>query len=420
MTNDISKLMIELGESARLSAEYLARTPNQQRNEAISCIAQSIQKNTNKILKANAIDIEAAKEKGLPESMIDRLMLDKGRIDSMASSMNIITKIEDPINKITEEWSRPNGMIIQRVSVPLGVIGIIYESRPNVTIDAASLCLRSGNVSILRGGSECIETNRKLYECIQEALKDLQLNPYLVCFVEQTDRAYVQELLQAEGKVDVIIPRGGKSLIQTITDNSRVPTIKHLEGICHTIWDEGYPKEQAQSIIHNAKLRRPEICGATETLLIHSSHSAEDIAYVLDDLKSQGCEIIGCERLAQLYSIDRPAEEEDWSTEYLDKKISVKIVDNIEESVDHVNQYASGHTESCLTNNNQSIQYFFQNCKSAILMHNASTQFADGGEFGFGAEIGISTDKLHVRGPVGAKHLTTFKYQVTGDHTTRS
>ena len=229
----------------------------------------------------------------------------------------------------------------------------------------------------------------------------------------------MQELLQAEGRVDVIIPRGGKSLIQTITENSRVPTIKHLEGICHTVWDAGYPKEQAQSIIHNAKLRRPEICGATETLLIHSGHSGDDIAYVLDDLRAQGCEIIGCEKLAQLYPIDRRAVEEDWSTEYLDKKLSVKIVESIEESVNHINQYASGHTESCLTNNDPSIQYFFQNCKSAILMHNASTQFADGGEFGFGAEIGISTDKLHVRGPVGAKHLTTFKYQVTGNHTTR-
>lgn len=353
--------------------------------------------------------------------MVNRLILTDMKINQLAQDVEKIAQMADPLNQELEKWSNStNGLQFSKVSVPIGVIGIIYESRPNVTIDAASLCLRSGNVSILRGGSECIETNRKFYMCIQEALKDLQQNPYLVCFVEQTDRAYVQELLQAEGKVDVIIPRGGKSLIQTITDNSRVPTIKHLEGICHTIWDEGYPKEQAQSIIHNAKLRRPEICGATETLLIHSSHSAEDIAYVLDDLKSQGCEIIGCERLAQLYSIDRPAEEEDWSTEYLDKKISVKIVDNIEESVDHVNQYASGHTESCLTNNNQSIQYFFQNCKSAILMHNASTQFADGGEFGFGAEIGISTDKLHVRGPVGAKHLTTFKYQVTGDHTTRS
>ena len=372
------------------------------------------------ILQANQLDLDRAQQNNLSKPMINRLALTEVKIDQLARDVETIAQMADPLNQELEKWSNPiNGLQFSKVSVPIGIIGIIYESRPNVTIDAASLCLRSGNISILRGGSECIETNKKLYECIQEALKDLQLNHHLVCFIEQTDRAYVQELLQAEGRVDVIIPRGGKSLIQTITENSRVPTIKHLEGICHTVWDEGYPKEQAQSIIHNAKLRRPEICGATETLLIHSGNSGDDIAYVLDDLRAQGCEIIGCEKLAQLYSIDRRAVEEDWSTEYLDKKLSVKIVESIEESVNHINQYASGHTESCLTNNDPSIQYFFQNCKSAILMHNASTQFADGGEFGFGAEIGISTDKLHVRGPVGAKHLTTFKYQVTGNHTTR-
>ena len=406
---------------AKQASLDMAKLTANDRSKILMNISGFLVARRQEILQANQLDVDRAKQNNLSAPMVNRLILTDMKINQLAQDVEKIAQMADPLNQELEKWSNStNGLQFSKVSVPIGVIGIIYESRPNVTIDAASLCLRSGNVSILRGGSECIETNRKLYECIQEALKDLQLNPYLVCFVEQTDRAYVQELLQAEGKVDVIIPRGGKSLIQTITDNSRVPTIKHLEGICHTIWDEGYPKEQAQSIIHNAKLRRTEICGATETLLIHISHSAEDIAYVLDDLKSQGCEIIGCERLAQLYSIDRPAEEEDWSTEYLDKKISVKIVDNIEESVDHVNQYASGHTESCLTNNNQSIQYFFQNCKSAILMHNASTQFADGGEFGFGAEIGISTDKLHVRGPVGAKHLTTFKYQVTGDHTTRS
>ena len=408
-----------LNQAKQASLDMVKLTAND-RSKILMNISGFLVARKQEILQANQLDVDRAKQNNLSAPMVNRLILTDTKINQLAQDVEKIAQMADPLNQELEKWSNStNGLQFSKVSVPIGVIGIIYESRPNVTIDAASLCLRSGNVSILRGGSECIETNRKLYECIQEALKDLQLNPYLVCFVEQTDRAYVQELLQAEGKVDVIIPRGGKSLIQTITDNSRVPTIKHLEGICHTIWDKGYPKEQAQSIIHNAKLRRPEICGATETFLIHSSHSAEDIAYVLDDLKSQGCEIIGCERLAQLYSIDRPAEEEDWSTEYLDKKISVKIVDNIEESVDHVNQYASGHTESCLTNNNQSIQYFFQNCKSAILMHNASTQFADGGEFGFGAEIGISTDKLHVRGPVGAKHLTTFKYQVSGDHTIR-
>jgi len=352
--------------------------------------------------------------------MVNRLILTPDKIDQLSRDVEKIAQMPDPLNQTLEKWTNPsNGLQFSKVSVPIGVIGIIYESRPNVTIDAACLCLRSGNISILRGGSECIETNKKLYDCIQVALKDLQLDPYLVCFIQDTDRSYVEELLKAEGDVDVIIPRGGKSLIETISKNSRVPTIKHFEGLCHTYWDEGYGKEQAASVIANAKLRRPEICGATETLLIHSGNKPEAINHVLDNLRSKGCEIIGCERVQEIYSIDRVATEDDWSTEYLDKKISVKIVDNIEESVEHINKYSSGHTESCLSDKEGSVEYFFQNCKSAILMNNASTQFADGGEFGFGAEIGISTDKLHVRGPVGAKHLTTFKYQVIGKHTTR-
>ena len=416
----MSDYINQLLEQAKQASLDMAKLTAKDRSKILMNISGFLVTRKQEILQANQLDLNRAQQNNLSAPMINRLALTDAKINQLAQDVEAIAQMTDPLNQELEKWSNPtNGLHFAKVSVPIGIIGIIYESRPNVTIDAASLCLRSGNVSILRGGSECIETNKKLYACIQEALKDLQFNPYLVCFVEQTDRVYVQDLLQAEGRVDVIIPRGGKSLIQTITENSRVPTIKHLEGICHTIWDAGYPKEQAQSIIHNAKLRRPEICGATETLLIHSDHSPEDIAFVLDDLKAQGCEIIGCERLAQIYAIDRPATKEDWSTEYLDKKISVKIVDNIEESVDHINQYASGHTESCLTHNDQSIQYFFQNCKSAILMHNASTQFADGGEFGFGAEIGISTDKLHVRGPVGAKHLTTFKYQVVGNQTIR-
>ena len=407
-------------DQAKQASFDIAKLTAKDRSKILMNISGFLATRKKEILQSNQLDLDRAQQNNLSKPMINRLALTEAKIDQLTRDVETIAQMADPLNQELEKWSNPtNGLQFSKVSVPIGIIGIIYESRPNVTIDAASLCLRSGNISILRGGSECIETNKKLYECIKEALKDLQLNPHLVCFIEQTDRAYVQELLQAEGRVDVIIPRGGKSLIQTITENSRVPTIKHLEGICHTVWDEGYPKEQAQSIIHNAKLRRPEICGATETLLIHSGHSGDDIAYVLDDLRAQGCEIIGCEKLAQLYPIDRRAVEEDWSTEYLDKKLSVKIVESIEESVNHINQYASGHTESCLTNNDPSIQYFFQNCKSAILMHNASTQFADGGEFGFGSEIGISTDKLHVRGPVGAKHLTTFKYQVTGNHTTR-
>jgi glutamate-5-semialdehyde dehydrogenase len=405
---------------SRQASRAMSKLTAEDRSKILMNISGFLLNHKNDILQANQLDVERAKSNNLSEPMVNRLILTSEKIDQLSQDVDKIAQMPDPLNQELEIWDNPsNGLRFSKVSVALGVIGIIYESRPNVTIDAASLCLRSGNVSILRGGSECIETNKKLYECIQQALKDLNFNPYLVCFIQDTDRSYVQELLQAEGDVDVIIPRGGKSLIQTISKNSKVPTLKHLEGICHTVWDQGYDKDHAAALILNAKLRRPEICGATETLLIHKDNSAQDITYVLDQLKSQGCEIIGCSNLQKIYAIDRLATKEDWATEYLDKKISVKIVENIEDSVDHINQFSSGHTESCLTSSQSSIDYFFKNCKSAILMHNASTQFADGGEFGFGAEIGISTDKLHVRGPVGAKHLTTFKYQVSGNHTTR-
>ena len=416
----MSEYFNEILSQSKQASRAMAKLTAEDRSKILMNISGFLSLHKNDILQANQIDVERAKANNLSEPMVNRLVLTSDKIDQLSSDVEKIAQMPDPLGQELETWTNSsNGLQFSKVSVAIGVIGIIYESRPNVTIDAASLCLRSGNVSILRGGSECIETNKKLYNCIQLALQDLNFNPYLVCFIQDTDRSFVQELLQAEGAVDVIIPRGGKSLIKTISENSKVPTLKHLEGICHTVWDEGYDKDHAAAIIINAKLRRPEICGATETLLIHANNSPEDITYVLDQLKSQGCEIIGCSRLQEIYAIDKLAVEDDWATEYLDKKLSVKIVDNIEESVDHINQYSSGHTESCLTSNLSSIDYFFQKCKSAILMHNTSTQFADGGEFGFGAEIGISTDKLHVRGPVGAKHLTTFKYQVTGNNTTR-
>ena len=416
----MSEYFNEILSQSKQASRAMAKLTAEDRSKILMNISGFLSLHKNDILQANQIDVERAKANNLSEPMVNRLVLTSDKIDQLSSDVEKIAQMPDPLGQELETWTNSsNGLQFSKVSVAIGVIGIIYESRPNVTIDAASLCLRSGNVSILRGGSECIETNKKLYNCIQLALQDLNFNPYLVCFIQDTDRSFVQELLQAEGAVDVIIPRGGKSLIKTISENSKVPTLKHLEGICHTVWDEGYDKDHAAAIIINAKLRRPEICGATETLLIHANNSPEDITYVLDQLKSRGCEIIGCSRLQEIYAIDKLAVEDDWATEYLDKKLSVKIVDNIEESVDHINQYSSGHTESCLTSNLSSIDYFFQKCKSAILMHNTSTQFADGGEFGFGAEIGISTDKLHVRGPVGAKHLTTFKYQVTGNNTTR-
>ena len=421
MTNDISKLMIELGESARLSAEYLARTPNQQRNEAISCIAQSIQKNTNKILKANAIDIEAAKEKGLPESMIDRLMLDKGRIDSMASSMNIITQIEDPINKITEEWSRPNGMIIQRVSVPLGVIGIIYESRPNVTADAAALCIKSGNSVILRGGSESFESNKAIYLCLREGLADAGLDPSSIQLVPIKDRSAVGYMLSSMSNwIDVIVPRGGKSLVRRVQDEARIPVIGHLEGICHVYVHQSANLRMAREIILNAKMRRTGICGAAETVLIDKNIAKEIVPDLVDDLSSAGCEIRGDREIKDISSQALEASEEDWSTEYLDAVISMKIVKDYDEAISHISEYGSGHTDSIVTEDDEIADKFIKEVDSAIVMHNTSTQFADGGEFGMGAEIGIATGRIHARGPVGAMQLTSYKYAVRGNGQVRS
>ena len=421
MTNDISKLMIELGESARLSAEYLARTPNQQRNEAISCIAQSIQKNTNKILKANAIDIEAAKEKGLPESMIDRLMLDKSRIDSMASSMNIITQIEDPINKITEEWSRPNGMIIQRVSVPLGVIGIIYESRPNVTADAAALCIKSGNSVILRGGSESFESNKAIYLCLREGLADAGLDPSSIQLVPIKDRSAVGYMLSSMSNwIDVIVPRGGKSLVRRVQDEARIPVIGHLEGICHVYVHQSANLRMAREIILNAKMRRTGICGAAETVLIDKNIAKEIVPDLVDDLSSAGCEIRGDREIKDISSQALEASDEDWSTEYLDAVISMKIVKDYDEAISHISEYGSGHTDSIVTEDDEIADKFIKEVDSAIVMHNTSTQFADGGEFGMGAEIGIATGRIHARGPVGAMQLTSYKYVVRGNGQVRS
>ena len=421
MTNDISKLMIKLGESARLSAEYLSRTSNQQRNKAISHIAQSIQKNTNKILEANSLDIKAAREKDLSESMIDRLMLDKDRIDSMASSMNIITKMDDPINKITEEWSRPNGMIIQRVSVPLGVIGIIYESRPNVTADAAALCIKSGNPAILRGGSESFESNKAIYLCLREGLADAGLDPLSIQLVPIKDRSAVGYMLSSMSNfIDVIVPRGGKSLVRRVQDEARIPVIGHLEGICHVYVHQSANLKMAREIIINAKMRRTGICGAAETVLIDKNIAKEIVPDLVDDLSSAGCEIRGDQEIKNISSQALEASDEDWSTEYLDAVISMKIVKDHDEAISHISEYGSGHTDSIVTEDDEIADKFIKEVDSAIVMHNTSTQFADGGEFGMGAEIGIATGRIHARGPVGAMQLTSYKYAVRGNGQVRS
>ena len=412
----LKNLMIDIGRSARDSSYGLAKISNDKRNKAIFFIAESIENNIKMLLEANARDIESANNRNLSSSLIDRLMLNEERIFSMASSMRVITEIPDPINQITEEWSRPNGLIIKRLSVPLGVIGIIYESRPNVTCDAAALCIKSGNTVILRGGSESFESNKAIHFCLKEGIKKAKLDESIVQLVPTRDRDAVGFMLSSMNNyIDVVVPRGGKNLVRRVQDEARIPVIGHLEGICHIYVHHSADFNITKKIILNAKMRRTGICGAAETILIDKKIAPQIVSKLADELERAGCEIKG-DHEAQKYSnyIDE-AIDDDWSTEYLDAIISMKIVDDIGEAIKHIAKYGSGHTDSIISSNQEAADKFIKEIDSAIVMHNTSTQFADGGEFGMGAEIGIATGKIHARGPVGANQLTSYKYAVFGN-----
>jgi len=416
MDKKLESLMIDIGRSARDSSYGLAKISNDKRNRAIFFIAESIQNNIKMLLEANARDIESANNRNLSSSLIDRLMLNEERIFSMASSMRVITEIPDPINQITEEWSRPNGLIIKRLSVPLGVIGIIYESRPNVTCDAAALCIKSGNTVILRGGSESFESNKAIHFCLKEGIKKAKLDESIVQLVPTRDRDAVGFMLSSMNNyIDVVVPRGGKNLVRRVQDEARIPVIGHLEGICHIYVHHSADFNITKKIILNAKMRRTGICGAAETILIDKKIAPQIVSKLADELERAGCEIKG-DHEAQKYSnyIDE-AIDDDWSTEYLDAIISMKIVDDIGEAIKHIAKYGSGHTDSIISSNQEAADKFIKEIDSAIVMHNTSTQFADGGEFGMGAEIGIATGKIHARGPVGANQLTSYKYAVFGN-----
>ena len=416
MDKKLENLMIDIGRSARDSSYGLAKISNDKRNRAIFFIAESIENNIKMLLEANARDIESANDRNLSSSLIDRLMLNEERIFSMASSMRVITEIPDPINQITEEWSRPNGLIIKRLSVPLGVIGIIYESRPNVTCDAAALCIKSGNTVILRGGSESFESNKAIHFCLKEGIKKAKLDESIVQLVPTRDRDAVGFMLSSMNNyIDVVVPRGGKNLVRRVQDEARIPVIGHLEGICHIYVHHSADFNITKKIILNAKMRRTGICGAAETILIDRKIAPKIISKLADELERAGCEIRGDDE-AQKYSnyID-DATDDDWSTEYLDAIISMKIVDDIGEAIKHIAEYGSGHTDSIISSNQEVADKFIKEIDSAIVMHNTSTQFADGGEFGMGAEIGIATGKIHARGPVGANQLTSYKYAVFGN-----
>ncbi len=404
-----------MGRAARRAVATLAMSTRSQRDTALSEGAAAIRARADDIMRANAKDMEAARERGLSDAMLDRLLLDAGRVEAMASGMETIVELDDPVGRVLAEWERPNGLVIQRVSVPLGVIGIIYESRPNVTADAAALCIKSGNAVILRGGSESFHSSRAIYEALRVGLATAGLDADAVQMVPTTDRAAVGYLLSSMAEwVDVVVPRGGKNLIKRVQDEARVPVIGHLEGICHVYLHEDADVSMANDIALNAKMRRTGICGAAETILVDRSAAERLVPSVVAVLQDAGCEVRGDEDVAKLADGVSAASEADWSTEYLDAIVSMRVVDDIGAAVRHIARYGSGHTESIVTENADAAERFFREVDSAIVLHNASTQFADGGEFGMGAEIGIATGRIHARGPVGAEQLTSYKYVVRG------
>jgi len=411
----IADMMKPIGEAARRAAVSLAISGNDDRNRALYAAAAAIRNRSGEILAANAKDMQLAQEHGLSDAMLDRLMLDADRIEGMAAGIVAVAELHDPIGRILEEWDRPNGLVIQRVAVPLGVIGIIYESRPNVTADAAALCLKSGNAAILRGGSESYHSSRTIYECMREGLTEAGFDTGAIQMVPTTDRAAVGYMLSSMSKwIDVVVPRGGKSLIKRVQDAARVPIISHLEGICHVYLHEAADTKMAREIVLNAKMRRTGICGAAETILIDQAAAASLLPLVAEALISAGCEIRGDDTVNSAVQDSVPASEDDWSTEYLDAIVSIRVVNGIEEAIEHIARYGSGHTECIVTDDGNAAERFFHEVDSAIVLQNASTQFADGAEFGMGAEIGIATGRVHARGPVGADQLTSYKYVVRG------
>ena len=410
---DILETINDLGNKAKAASAKIRVLKPEEKKIAYEFLEKNLKINTKKILDANKLDIDKANKNNLAKPLINRLKITEDSILGIIKSVSDIKNLPEPIGKILESWEQPNGLKFSKISVPLGVLGVIYESRPNVTIDASCLSLKSNNSLILRGGSDSFHTSFELVKIVTDSFNKAGLPKNIIQMIPTTKREAVDHLLSMNNYVNVIIPRGGKSLIKKINEKSKIPVIKHLEGLCHIFVDKEANIELAKKVIFNSKLRRPEICGATETLLIDSE--IKEKAYeLLIPLHEAGCEIKGDEFIQTLDKNFNSATEEDWSIEYLDKIISVKIVNGVKGAIEHINKYSSNHTESIITENEQKFIEFYNNIDSAIILKNASTQYADGGEFGFGAEIGISTDKLHVRGPVGAKHLTTFKYVVHG------
>ena len=408
--------MAELGSKARKAAKQLRISSEEQRNAAITAMANEIRSASDAIQSANAIDMEAGKAKGLSPAMLDRLALDAGRIDAVAAGLESIAALPDPVGAVDDAWEQPSGLKFKKVRVPIGVIGMIYESRPNVTADAGALCVKSGNGCILRGGSEAVNSNQALYAAMRRGLEAAGLPAACVQYIDTTDRAAVGALLRGmDGAVDLIIPRGGKSLIARVQKDARVPVLAHLEGLNHSYIHAAADLEKAEALVINAKLRRTGVCGSTETLLIDREIASNSVPKLLRALTAKGCEIRADKDVKDLFSDCILASEEDFRTEHLAAIINVRLVDDIQAALSHIENFGSGHTDCIVTEDEAAAAHFLRDVDSAICMHNTSTQFADGGEFGFGAEIGIATGRLHARGPVGAQHLTTYKYQVVSD-----
>jgi glutamate-5-semialdehyde dehydrogenase len=412
-------LLADLASRARIASPALSRAKPEIKTEALRAAAAEVRAQANQILEANSQDMVKAADNHLTSAMLDRLKLDEGRLQDIAKGLEAVADLPDPVGRVLADWTRPNGLIIQKIAVPLGIIGVVYESRPNVTADAGGLALKAGNCAILRGGTESTHSSAAIVDALRSGIAKVGLPKDAIQSAPTQDRAFVGAMLRGRGKIDVMVPRGGRSLVERVLAEARMPVIGHLEGLCHVYIDAAADLEKARKITVNAKMRRTGVCGAAETLLIDRAVADKMLPTILGDLEIAGCAIRGCAETQAIWATAAPALEEDWVTEYLDAIISVRVISGVDEAIEHISRYGSGHTDAIVTEDRNIQARFTEEVDSAIVVINASTQYADGGEFGFGAEIGISTDKFHARGPVGAAQLTSFKYVVTGDGQTR-
>lgn len=414
MTEQLEQQVRRVAQEAKAASRQLARASTEQKNAALSGMAEALRSAGREMMAANAMDVEAAKKAGLPSAMVDRLALNQARFDEMVASVEAVRALQDPVGEVIREWTRPNGLVIRKVRVPIGVVGIIYESRPNVTSDCAALCLKSGNAVVLRGGAESFRSNQAIAAALQRAIANAGLPEAAISVIPTPERAGVDLMLQMDGLIDVIIPRGGEALIRKVVETSRIPVIKHAKGVCHVYVDEAADVKMAEAIAVNAKCQQPATCNAMETLLVHQRVAEPFLPAVIARLRQAGVEIRGCERTRALVPGLQAATDEDWSTEYLDLILSVKVVESLDEAMDHINCYGSSHSDAIVTADQAHAARFLREVDSACVYVNASTRFTDGFQFGMGAEMGISTDKLHARGPMALEELTTYKYAVTG------